>query len=74
MEYTPEKAAQIINACAVLHNMCIQARLPDPPEPAEAIMALEDNNEHEAVQPLAEGRALFHQGQRIRERLVDRIL
>jgi len=54
--------------------MCIQAGLPDPSESAEAIMALEDNNEHEAVQPLAEGRALFHQGQRIRERLVDRIL
>lgn len=47
LEYTPEKAAQIINACAVLHNMCTRARLPDPPEPADVIMALEEENNFE---------------------------
>lgn len=73
LEYAPEKAAQIINACTVLHNMCIQARLPDPPEPAEHIMALEHNNENEIAQPLIEGRALFNQGQRMRDQLARRL-
>jgi len=27
-----EKAGQIINACAVLHNMCIRANIPLPPD------------------------------------------
>lgn len=30
LHYTPQRAAKIINACAVLHNLCIQANLPDP--------------------------------------------
>lgn len=54
--------------------MCIQARLLDPPEPAEAIMALEYNNEIEVVKPLAKGRALFNQGRPIRDRLAGRLL
>ncbi|KAL0849490.1 hypothetical protein ABMA28_013767 [Loxostege sticticalis] len=38
LHYTPQRAAKIINACAVLHNLCIKADLADPepyvdPEP-----------------------------------------
>lgn len=35
LEYTPLKAGKIINACAVLHNMCTMARLPLPVEEAD---------------------------------------
>lgn len=39
LHYTPQRAAKIINACAMLHNLCIHAALPDPepyvdPEPS----------------------------------------
>ncbi|XP_059049826.1 putative nuclease HARBI1 [Achroia grisella] len=30
LHYTPHRAAKIINACAVLHNLCIKAGIPDP--------------------------------------------
>lgn len=29
LHYKPEKASQIINACVVLHNMCIDNNEPD---------------------------------------------
>lgn len=36
LHYSPTKAAQIVNACAVLHNICKLYGLPDPPaEPVE---------------------------------------
>jgi hypothetical protein len=73
LEYTPEKAGQIINACAVLHNMCIRANLPDPPEPEEGIMALEDDIHNIEVQPIPEGRAVLNEGQRTRDRLAARL-
>lgn len=28
LRYSPEKAASIINACCILHNMCIRVRIP----------------------------------------------
>ncbi|XP_018568688.1 putative nuclease HARBI1 [Anoplophora glabripennis] len=34
LHYTPEVASKIINACVVLHNICIHNNLPDP-EPQE---------------------------------------
>jgi len=73
LEYTPEKAGQIINACAVLHNMCIQANIPLPPEPDEAIMAMEDDINNEEMQPIPEGRAVFNEGQRVRNHLAARL-
>lgn len=73
LEYTPEKAGQIINACAVLHNMCIRANLPPPPESDEAIMVLEDENNIE-IQPVPEGRAIFNEGQRTRNQLAARLV
>lgn len=30
LHYAPEKATSIINACVVLHNMCITYNEPDP--------------------------------------------
>lgn len=30
LHYSPQRAAKIINACAILHNICIIAGLPDP--------------------------------------------
>ncbi|KOB71085.1 Uncharacterized protein OBRU01_14364 [Operophtera brumata] len=30
LHYTPQRSAKIINACAILHNLCITAGLPDP--------------------------------------------
>lgn len=30
LHYTPNKCTKIINACTVLHNMCIMANLEDP--------------------------------------------
>lgn len=78
LEYTSEKAGHIINACAVLHNMCLRANLPDPPEPPEAIMILEEdmNNLHNniEIQPIVDGRGIFNEGQRTRNRLADRLM
>lgn len=31
LHYTPQVTLQIINACAVLHNIAIVAKLPEPP-------------------------------------------
>lgn len=30
LHYTPESASRIINACVVLHNMCITHNIPEP--------------------------------------------
>jgi len=35
----------------VLHNMCTRANIPLPPEPDEAIMAIEDDINNEEMQP-----------------------
>jgi len=73
LEYTPEKAGQIINACAVLHNMCIRANLPPSPEPEEAIMVMEDDMNNEQIQSILEGRVMFNEGQRMRNHFTTRL-
>jgi len=73
LEYTPEKADQRINACAVLHNMCIRANIPLPPEPEEAIMAMKGDMNNEEMQAIPENRAIFNEGQRVRNYLVTRL-
>lgn len=30
LHYTPKKSGKIVNACVVLHNMCILAKIPVP--------------------------------------------
>lgn len=30
LHYTPNRASKIINACCVLHNMCVNANIPEP--------------------------------------------
>lgn len=30
LHYAPPTAARIVNACTVLHNMCVQANVPEP--------------------------------------------
>ncbi|KOB64885.1 Uncharacterized protein OBRU01_24220 [Operophtera brumata] len=37
LHYTPQKANKIINACVVLHNMCVEADVPLPPNSGENI-------------------------------------
>lgn len=35
LHYTPQKSARIVNACAVLHNMCIENNVQEPEDPME---------------------------------------
>ena len=35
LHYRPQMASKIINACVVLHNMCLQHRIPEPEFDAE---------------------------------------
>ena len=30
LHYTPKKSGKIVNACVILHNMCILAKIPVP--------------------------------------------
>lgn len=32
LHYAPEYASQIVNACVVLHNLCIEHNVPEPDE------------------------------------------
>ncbi|KAM3964694.1 putative nuclease HARBI1 [Aphomia sociella] len=50
LHYTPQRAAKIINACAVLHNLCIKAGIPDPdpyidPEPMMTMNEMTEIND-----------------------------
>lgn len=41
LHYTPEKAGQIINACVVLHNICVENNMPEPdPEVGDDLLDL----------------------------------
>ncbi|KAJ8910072.1 hypothetical protein NQ315_004965 [Exocentrus adspersus] len=70
--YSPEKAARIVNACIVLHNKCLDARLPH----FEIIPEDRVPQENVIRPPPAEGRQrdrLLREGQVVRQRLVDRL-
>lgn len=69
LHYTPTMAGKIINACCVLHNMCIHNNIPEPDEEDENIdlgMYAMPNNEMEVEEDqhpnrnpdLVEGRRL----------------
>lgn len=38
LHYTPERATKIINACVVLHNLCIDYNIPDPVNEEEDLL------------------------------------
>ncbi|KAJ8913342.1 hypothetical protein NQ315_008732 [Exocentrus adspersus] len=70
--YSPENAARIVNACIVLHNKCLDARLPH----FEIIPEDRVPQENVIRPPPAEGRQrdrLLRVGQVVRQRLVDRL-
>ena len=54
LHYTPPVCCKIINACAVLHNLCIEHNVPEPNEPldAEVDFGVDDNGieENEEIQ------------------------
>ncbi|KAE8742320.1 hypothetical protein FOCC_FOCC012120 [Frankliniella occidentalis] len=83
LEYHHVKVSKIVNACCVLHNICVEARLPDP-DPVEDDLedagneALSDDEHDEDVVREVDGgrrrvrRQLLVEGQRIRQRyLID---
>lgn len=65
LHYAPDVCAHIINACAVLHNMCTDNNVPEPDEPGDDIEMMgnpenhQGNNEHN-IRNLAAGRRLQH--------------
>lgn len=51
LEYHNTKVSKIVNACCVLHNMCVLARLPDPdPLEPDELEDAGDENLHEVDQ------------------------
>ncbi|XP_047507202.1 putative nuclease HARBI1 [Pieris napi] len=71
LHYTPEKAASIVNACVILHNMCNEAQIPVLDEGQvgqmdESSVNVFYNNEYLNNEPL-------HQGMLIRNNLVQRL-
>jgi hypothetical protein len=42
LHYTPEMAGKIVNACVVLHNLCVDYNIP-PPEGEEEIDLVDGN-------------------------------
>ncbi|XP_049875923.1 putative nuclease HARBI1 [Pectinophora gossypiella] len=70
LHYTPQRVAKIINACAILHNLCTKAGLPDPepyidPEPMPMVnemTEMPDDNVND-----------FYIGMEVRRQLAERI-
>ncbi|XP_013182850.1 putative nuclease HARBI1 [Amyelois transitella] len=70
LHYTPQRAAKIINACAVLHNLCIKAGLhdpilytdPGPMQPLDDIIEMPNDNVND-----------FYMGLEVRRQLAERI-
>jgi hypothetical protein len=75
LHYAPEKAALIINACAVLHNIAIDARLPDPEPLNEEFAAEERRLEAGDVepQPVNIDGNLLHRARAVRAEVVQRL-
>lgn len=76
LHYSPEKVGQIINCCAILHNIAIDAGVPEPE--AVNVNEMVDNIEMEApnVQPLDQHvnrQQLLPVARNIRNQLVARL-
>lgn len=57
LHYSPTTAGQIINACVVLHNMCIANNIPEPDpneleEPDYGLYALENIERDARIRPV----------------------
>lgn len=75
LHYAPTTAAEIVNACCVLHNIAIDARLPDP-EPLNAHeVVLEMNMEagDEVAAPDGGPNNLLQIARAVRDQVVDRL-
>ncbi|KAG8238236.1 hypothetical protein J437_LFUL018114 [Ladona fulva] len=71
LEYTPPKAGRIINACAVLHNMCLRSGLNNDILPGENN---EDNVPVEQLPPEQMPRiALLQEARAVRQRIINRL-
>lgn len=64
LHYSPETACKIINACVILHNMCMEYNIPEPePEVDEAVLemniegVIDEDNMNRVNVELGEGRA-----------------
>ncbi|KAG6450373.1 hypothetical protein O3G_MSEX006558 [Manduca sexta] len=70
LHYTPLRAAKIINACAVLHNLCLKAGLPEPelhvdPEPLPVM--------NEITETSNDNMNDFYIGLEVRQQFAERI-
>lgn len=74
LHYHPERAARIINACVVLHNICVEHNMPEPD--------VEVDDEHIDLGILVDGERLqevvgaranpqLQEGRRLQRRLIQ---
>jgi len=70
LEYAPEKAGQIVNCVAVLHNQCVRAGIPLPDEDDSSDS--DEENEDQQNNP-ANRDLLRNEARRVRDRIVARI-
>lgn len=72
LHYTPEKCAQIIIACCVLHNIAVQFSVPDP---EEVVNLPEDDVDHPTsfITSDVSSQADLLRGRALRRMLVDRL-
>lgn len=68
--YSPEVAGTIINACAVLHNILIDAKYPLPPEDDIENNMDVDATEH-VLEPLNDPQNIRNAGIRVRNNVVE---
>ncbi|XP_046976343.1 putative nuclease HARBI1 [Vanessa cardui] len=70
LHYHPDMARKITNACCVLHNIAVSARIPPPSD--MPVNGLEGNEEHSMQQSTTDGNELIR-GRAIRNVLVRRM-
>ncbi|XP_064483854.1 putative nuclease HARBI1 isoform X1 [Ornithodoros turicata] len=80
LHFAPDRACNIITACAVLHNMCISYNLPEhaeDPEPAatehdSATVTVTEDEPSEEGEPISRNDSFISQAMRVRETIVNR--
>lgn len=75
LRYDPIMARKIINACAILHNIAIDARLPDP-DPITEEEAQEERRREagdHAANPVNINRDFLGHAQAVRHQVVNRL-